>query len=102
MILINSSQPRHNAFSTPEMDRGPGKSTDLNCYKLVGKGTRDSRSRALRADAYDDVDAADFGAGGRHRQAGYRQILAGDVLQLAGHFAKEVVVVGSVGVEIRP
>ena len=53
------------------------------------------------ADADNHIHAADFGAGGRHRQAGHPQIFAGYVLQFAGHFAEEVMMVGNVSIEIR-
>ena len=55
----------------------------------------------MRTNANDDLDAADLGSGGRHRDPTDHYILARDVLQCAACFAEKMVMVVDVGIEIR-
>src|ERR1700757_3342247 len=86
-------------FSEPIVRAG----TSRDCISMDWRGGR-AANRVLGAsgtNANNHIDAADFGTSRRHRQARPRQFFAGYVLEFAGHFAEKVVVVGSIGVEIR-
>src|SRR6266513_1777929 len=77
--------------------QGP-ESTDQKTSKL--QGYLAPHLIGVRAHSNNDLDTADLGSGGRHRDPTDHHILARDVLQCAACFAEKMVMVVDVGIEI--
>ena len=61
---------------------------------------RAARSAIFQAHSDDDVDPANLGAQGRQRKPANHDVMSRDVLQFAGRFAKEMMVIGCIGVKV--